>query len=613
MKYDFSGYATKNDLQCSDGRTIRKDAFKDNNGTTVPLVWQHMHNDPGNVLGHAYLENRKDGVYAYCKFNNTDAGKNAKALVKHGDITALSIYANQLKEQAGNVLHGVIREVSLVLSGANPGALIDNLSIAHSDGSQVELEDEAIIYTDENISTDEIEHSSEEDEKTIQEIFDSMTDEQKQVVYYLLAEATKQDQSDFQHSDEDDEEFDKDEYDEDNEYDEEEDSDDEDDDEEEDSDDEDDDISHSNEKGGKFMKKNVFDNSKNQDKNNVLTHSQIDTIFKDAQKMGSLREAALAHANEYGIQNIDVLFPDAQSVSRDPNWVQREDDWVPKVLNAIHKSPFSRVKTVIANMDFDAARAKGYIKGNIKKETYLKASKRIVTPTTVYVKQKLDRDDIIDITDFDTVGMIRYEMRTLLNEELARCAMIGDGRELSDPDKVSEDNIIPIWKDNDVFAVREELKSNKTDYKALIKEIALSHTDYKGSGSPVFYTSPATHINMLWVEDTLGRRIYSSDAELCAALGVSAIVEIPLFEGLSRKDETENTYNLLGIKVNLRDYNFGANKGGEVASFDDFDIDYNQYKYLMETRCSGGLTKPSSAQIYEFKTAKSAADQNPQG
>lgn len=602
MKYDFGGYATKNDLQCSDGRTIRKDAFKDNNGTIVPLVWQHMHNDPGNVLGHAYLENRKDGVYAYCKFNDTDAGKNAKALVKHGDITALSIYANQLKEQAGNVLHGVIREVSLVLSGANPGALIDNLAIAHSDGSQVELEDEAIIYTDDSISTDEIEHSSEEDdEETIKEIFDSMTDKQKQVVYYLLAEAANQDQSDFQHSD-----------------DEEDDENDEEDDEEDDENDSDeennsDDVSHSNEKGGKNMKKNVFDNSKNQDKNNVLTHSQIDTIFKDAQKMGSLKEAALAHANEYGIQNIDVLFPDAQPVSRDPNWIQREDDWVPKVLNAIHKSPFSRVKTVIANMDFDAARAKGYIKGNIKKETYLKASKRIVTPTTVYAKQKLDRDDIIDITDFDTVGMIRYEMRTLLNEELARCAMIGDGRELSDPDKVSEDSIIPIWKDNAVFAVREELQSSKTDYKALIKEIALSHTDYKGSGSPVFYTSPATHINMLWVEDTLGRRIYSSDAELCAALGVSAIVEIPLFEGLSRKDEAENTYNLLGIKVNLRDYNFGANKGGEVASFDDFDIDYNQYKYLMETRCSGGLTKPSSAQIYEFKTAKSTDDQNPKG
>ena len=585
MKYDFSGYVTKNDLQGSDGRTIRKDAFKDNNGTIVPLVWQHMHNDPGNVLGHAYLENRKDGVYAYCKFNNTDAGKNAKALVKHGDITALSIYANQLKEQAGNVLHGVIREVSLVLSGANPGALIDNLSIAHSDGSQVELEDEAIIYTDDNISTDDIEHSSEEDEKTIQEIFDSMTDEQKQVVYYLLAEAVNQNQSDFQHSDDEDL--------------------DEEDDEDLDEEDDEDDVTHSNEKGGKFMKKNVFDNSKDANKkNNVLTHSQIDTIFKDAQKMGSLKEAALAHANEYGIQNIDVLFPDAQPVSRDPNWVQREDDWVPKVLNAIHKSPFSRVKTVIANMDFDEARAKGYIKGNIKKETYLKASKRVVTPTTVYVKQKLDRDDIIDITDFDTVGMIRYEMRTLLNEELARCAMIGDGRELSDTDKVSEDNIIPIWKDNDVFVVREEMQSNKTDYKAMIKEIALSHTDYKGSGSPVFYTSPANHINMLWVEDTLGRRIYSSDAELCAALGVSAIVEIPLFDGLSRKDEEENTYDLLGIKVNLRDYNFGANKGGEVASFDDFDIDYNQYKYLMETRCSGGLTKPSSAQVYEFKTAK---------
>ena len=601
MKFDFSGYATKNDLICTDGRTIRKDAFKDNDGQVVPLVWQHMHNDPGNVLGHALLENRKDGVYAYCKFNDTDAGKNAKMLVQHGDITALSIYANQLKEQAHNVFHGVIREVSLVLAGANPGALIDNLSIAHADGTSTELADEAIIYTGEDFSNEEIEHG--DDDKTLQDIFDTLNDEQKQMVYALVGMAAQD--GNLGHSDLDDDEEDEDDEDDDEYEDYEEDQEDDEEDPEDDEEDPKDDknIKHSV-KGGKIMKRNVFDKSNEEEPKNTLTHAQFATILADAQKNGSLKEAILAHATEYGIENIDVLFPDAKALSRDPEWLKREDDWVSGVLSAIHKSPFSRIKSIIADMNFDEARAKGYIKATMKKEVYLKAAKRITTPQTVYVKQKLDRDDIIDVTDFDIVAMVRYEMRTLLNEELARAAMFGDGRTLEDPYKINEENIRPIWKEDDLYAIKEKLSSGKTDYKALVKEISLTHKRYKGSGAPVLYMAPDMHTNMLWIEDVNGRRIYESDDTLCAALRVSKIVEIPQLEGLRRTDaETGKTYELMGIKVNLKDYNFGADKGGEVASFDDFDIDFNQYKYLMETRCSGALTKPYSAQVYEFEVS----------
>ena len=601
MKFDFSGYATKNDLICTDGRTIRKDAFKDNDGQVVPLVWQHMHNDPGNVLGHALLENRKDGVYAYCKFNDTDAGKNAKMLVQHGDITALSIYANQLKEQAHNVFHGVIREVSLVLAGANPGALIDNLSIAHADGTSTELADEAIIYTGEDFSNEEIEHG--DDDKTLQDIFDTLNDEQKQMVYALVGMAAQD--GNLGHSDLDDDEEDEDDENDDEYEDDEEDQEDDEEDPEDDEEDPKDDknIKHSV-KGGKIMKRNVFDKGNEEEPKNTLTHAQFATILADAQKNGSLKEAILAHATEYGIENIDVLFPDAKALSRDPEWLKREDDWVSGVLSAIHKSPFSRIKSIIADMNFDEARAKGYIKATMKKEVYLKAAKRITTPQTVYVKQKLDRDDIIDVTDFDIVAMVRYEMRTLLNEELARAAMFGDGRTLEDPYKINEENIRPIWKEDDLYAIKEKLSSGKTDYKALVKEISLTHKRYKGSGAPVLYTTPDIHTNMLWIEDVNGRRIYESDATLCAALRVSKIVEIPQLEGLRITDEeTGKTYELMGIKVNLKDYNFGADKGGEVASFDDFDIDFNQYKYLMETRCSGALTKPYSAQVYEFEVS----------
>lgn len=573
-KFDFSGYATKVDLKCADGRVIRKDAFKENDGQIVPLVWQHVHNDPANILGHALLENREDGVYAFGVFNDSEAGKNAKVLVEHGDITALSIHANQLKQKGTSVLHGVIREVSLVLAGANPGAMIDNLSIQHGDG-EYELDDEeAIIYTGEEISLDNVEHAdtTSDADVTMKEIFDTLTEDQKTVVYAMLATALGESEEEMKQSDDSD----------------------------------DDDIEHAEKEGEKIMKKNVFD-SKDDDlkTGGTLSHDQFKVILADAMKSGSLKEAILQHAVEYGIENIDVLFPDARSLAKDPEWLARETGWVPNVLAAINKSPFSRVKSVYADMDIATARAKGYITATEKKEVYFKAAKRVTTPTTLYVKQKLDRDDIIDVVDFDIVAMVRYQLRILLNEELAMAALIGDGRDVADPYKVNEENIRPIWTDDALYSVVEPL-SQKTDYKAMVKEIALTHKRYKGSGSPVLYMTPDLHTNMLWIEDSTGRRIYESDATLCAALRVSRIEEIPAFEGKTRTIGTglqaNDTRELMAIKVNLKDYNFGADKGGEVATFDDFDIDFNQYKYLMETRCSGALTKPHAAQIFEFVT-----------
>ena len=552
-KFDFSGYATKVDLRCSDGRVIKKDAFSDNDGKVVPLVWQHMHNDPANVLGHALLENREDGVYAYCTLNDTDAGKNAKVLVEHGDITAMSIHANQLKQKGNDVIHGVIREVSLVLAGANPGALIDNLCFQHSDGSEVVDDSEAIIYSGLNITTDEVTHADGQNgsEETLADVFNTLNEKQKNVVYAMLAQAIgESDNEEVEHSD----------------------------------------------LGGEEMKRNVFEQG--EQKQLTLSHADIQGIFATAQKCGSLKEAVLEHATTYGIENIDVLFPDAKTLSNQPEWLERETGWVSIVLNGIHKSPFSRVKSVFADMDFDEARAKGYVKATEKKEVYFKASKRVTTPTTVYVKQKLDRDDIIDVTDFDTVAMVRRQLRTLLDEELALAALVGDGRDAGDQYKINEENIRPIWTDSDLFTVKEKL-ATKTNYKEIVKQIALAHRRYKGSGSPVLFTTPEMHTNMLWIEDNNGRRIYESDATLCAALRVSAIVEVPALEGKKRTKDS-NTHELLAIKVNLKDYNFGADKGGQVSTFDDFDIDFKQYRYLMEARCSGALTKAHSAQVFEF-------------
>lgn len=561
-KFDFGGYATKVNLTCSDGRIIRKGAFKHNDGQTVPLVWQHTYNSPENILGHALLEDREDGVYAYCTFNKTPAGENAKLLVEHGDITALSIHANQLKQQGSNVLHGSIKEVSLVLAGANPGALIDNVNIQHSDGTYTTDDTEAIIYMGENITVDNVTHSDEDGEETVGEVFDTLTDKQKEVVYSMIAHALEG---------------------------------------------VDDNINHS-EGGTEEMKKNVFEQQNEQNQNGgVLTHDQMKAILDDAQRCGSLKEAVIQHSTTYGIENINVLFPDARALKKDPEWLKREDDWVAGVLASISKSPFSRVKSVFADMSFDEARAKGYVKTKEKKEVYFKASKRVTTPTTVYVKQKLDRDDIIDVTDFDTVARIRYQMRTLLDEELAMAALFGDGRDGGDQYKISEECIRPIWTDDDLFTVKEKL-STKTDYKKMIKEIAMSHKNYKGSGAPVLFVTPDTHTQMLWIEDANGRRIYESDATLCAALRVSRIIEIPQMEGKQREVAdgvgANDIHELIAIKVNLKDYNFGADKGGQISTFDDFDIDFNQYKYLMETRCSGALTKAKSAQVFEFVTVR---------
>lgn len=549
-KFDFSGYATKANLKCADGRIIRKDAFKSNDGQQVPLVWQHVHNDPTNVLGHAILENRDDGVYAYCKFNDTEKGKTAKVLVEHGDINALSIHANQLKQQGSNVLHGIIREVSLVMAGSNPGAMIDNPSIQHSDGSYDTDETEAILYTDELISlTDlEFEHAAAEDDKTVEDIFNSLNDEQKDVVYAMLAQALEHD----------------------------------------DLDEKDQTIKHFYEGGNKIMKKNVFDNTDdNGEKRATLTHSQIKTIIDDAQKCGSLREAVLTHAQTYGIEDIDILFPDARTLTPTPEMIKRDTGWVAGVINGTHHTPFARIKSVAADITAEEARAKGYVKGTEKKEEIIKLLKRVTGPTTIYKKQKLDRDDIIDITDLDVVAWLKAEMRLMLDEELARAILIGDGREIDHADKINEENIRPIAKDHAMYSHPVEVPAN-TSGDTLVETIIRARPNYKGRGNPVLYTTESRLTDMLLIKDKIGRRLYNTEAELASTLRVSRIETVEVMETMPE---------LIAIMVNLKDYTVGADKGGKVSMFDDFDIDFNQFKYLIETRCSGALTKPKSALV----------------
>ncbi len=570
-KYDFSGYATKNNIKCTDGRTIKEDAFKHNDGLKVPIVWQHLHNDPDNILGHGILENRKDGVYVYGMFNETEKGKKAKMIVEHGDISALSIYANGLVQKGADVVHGFIKEVSLVIAGANSGAYIDNLVIEHGDGGVTAVAEEAIISADVKPDNSDLEHEDKDLEhseagETMQKVFDSLTDVQKEVVFAMLGTALTQKGSEgtsAEHSDNDTND-------------------------------------NNDSEGGSTMKKNIFEGSATGSGATTLTHSQLATIINDAKTFGSLKESLLAHAQDYGIENIDLLFPDAAQVGK-MEWFKREDDWVAGIFAAVSRTPFSRIKSMFADMDIATARARGYIKATEKKEVYMKAAKRVTTPTTVYVKQKLDRDDIIDVTDFDVVAMIRFQLRTLLNEELAQAYLLGDGRAVDDPEKINEDNIRPIWTEDDLFCIKHKL-ATQTDYKAMVKEISLANEDYRGSGAATFYTTPGNHANMLWIEDTTGRRIYENDASLCAALNVSKIVEIPQMYGKVRTLEDNSKRALIGIKVNLKDYNVGADKGGEINSFDDFDIDFNQYKYLMETRCSAALTRAKSAQVFEYET-----------
>ena len=569
-RFDFSGWATRNNLKCSDGRTIRKDAFKDNNGQKVPLVWNHQHNEPFNILGHALLENREEGVYAYCTFNDTEAGQNAKQLVEHGDVSALSIYANQLKQHGGDVIHGSIREVSLVLAGANPGAFIDSI-ICHGE----ESEEEAIIYTGEDISLSHADNEemkednhvedpkkveNKTDNKTVKDIFDTLTEEQKTVVYALIGQALESAGA----TDENDE----------------------------------------NDEEDNNMKHNVFDQDEMM-QGNALSHSDMEEIFSDAKRTGSLKEAFLAHNATYGIDQIDTLFPEPKTMNTPPEFIKRDTNWVAGVINGVHHTPFSRIKSMFANITEDEARAKGYIKGKLKKEEVFTLLKRTTTPTTIYKKQKLDRDDIIDITDFDVVAWIKSEMRMMLDEEIARAILVGDGRMTSDDDHINEANIRPIWKDDDLYTIKTKITvdASATDddkAKAVIKAAVKSRKDYKGSGNPVLYTTEDFLTNCLLLEDTQGYRLYKSEQDVATAMRVSRIVTVPVMENLSRTDSESKTRNLVGIIVNLNDYNVGADKGGAVNMFDDFDIDYNQQKYLMETRCSGALIRPYSAIALEM-------------
>ena len=567
-KYDFSGWATKNDLKCSDGRIIRRDAFKDNDGQTVPLVWNHQHNDPLNVLGHALLENRAEGVYAYCTFNDTPAGNNAKMLVEHGDVSALSIYANRLKQDQGNVTHGVIREVSLVLAGANPGAFIDSI-MRHGESS----DEEAVIYTGENLS---LEHGEKEDnmengnEKTIKDVVDSMTEEQRNVMYALIGQALE----DVKHSDDAEEHEQK----------------------------------NKNEEGDENeMKHNVFDNQNKNNAKDTLTHAEMTAILTDAKRYGSLKESVLQHKETFGIENINMLFPDYKNMNVPPEFIKRDTGWVAQVMNGVSHTPFSRIKSVFADITADEARARGYMKGNLKKEEVFTLLKRTTDPQTIYKKQKLHRDDVIDITSFDVVAWIKAEMRMMLDEELARAILVGDGRLSSSDDKIKETNIRPIYKEEALYVVNTVLDKQPdvdTRAKAFIRAAVKARKDYQGSGEPTLFCSEDLLTDLLLLEDGHGRAIYESEAKLATALRVKNIVTVPVMEGLHRNNSTVSAEcNLLGIIVNLRDYNVGADKGGAINMFEDFDIDYNAQKYLIETRCSGALVKPYSAIVIEEKQA----------
>lgn len=586
---DFSGWATRNDLKCSDGRVIRRDAFKHDDGIKVPLVWNHQHNDPRNVLGHAWLENRPEGVYTYGFFNDSESGEIGKILVKHGDICALSIYANQLRQRGCDVLHGEIREVSLVHAGANPGAFIDSM-LKHGEDS----DDEAIIYTgmplylshsdadkqEDKADDGEKKETSEkkddpekktdsDEEKTVADVINSMTEEQKNVMYAMIGQAMDdQGESDPESEDNNDDDS----------------------------------------KGGtNTMKHNVFDKDDRQ-KENVLVHSdgsevsseEISTIFGDIKRYGSLKDSVLAH----GIDNVDYLFPDAQTLANTPEFIQRDTGWVKKVMSGVHHTPFSRIKSIFADITEDDARAKGYFKGKLKKEEVFGLLKRTTTPTTVYKKQKMDRDDVVDITDFDVVAWLKSEMRMMLDEELARAYLIGDGRLASSDDKINEQNIRPILKDEELYTIQAtvSVQSSATeDDKAreFIRTAIKARKNYKGSGQPTLYTTEDILTDCLLLTDTTGRDLYTDVAQLAKKLRVKEIVTVPVMEGVNGK----NGGALMGIIVNLADYNVGADRGGAVNMFDDFDIDYNQQKYLIETRCSGALIKPYSAIALELSTA----------
>lgn len=626
MNYDFSGYVTKNDIRCSDGRVIKKDAFLHNDGQTVPLVWQHMHDSPMNVIGHVLLENRPDGVYGWGSFNDTEQGEASRSLVHHGDVDSLSINANRLKQNGPDVFHGNIKEVSLVLKGANPGAKIENVYFEHSDDVD---EGEAVIFLGGEImeNVEYINHAEESpseepekevsEEQTVGDIYESMTDDQKKVVQFLIGEAVKEatggnEDEEASHADgpeeptvgdvyesmTDDqkkvvqflvdeavkdaigegEEVSQGDYDEYEYYSE----------------------------GGEEMKHNVF--SDGDVANDEIMHAEgLETILEDGKKFGSLKESFLAHADEYGIDNIDYLFPDAKKLNNTPDFIKRDTGWVSTFMNGTTHTPFSRIKFLHADITQDEARARGYVKANQKVEEVITLLKRSTTPQTIYKKQKLDRDDIVDIVDFDVVAWLKTEMRMMLDEEIARAGLIGDGRSPASDDKISEDHVRPIVSDNDLYSIKypvivDDDKDPVEVAKKSIEAAIRSRKDYKGSGNPVFFTTEDTLTSMLLLTDNIGRKLYKDQAELATAMRVSNIVTVPVMEGYVRKDNQGQPVvgPLVGIIVNPKDYTFGADKGGSVNMFDDFDIDYNQQKYLMETRCSGALTMPFSAIVLEL-------------
>lgn len=574
--YDFAGYATRYGVPCADGRIIDKTAFIQNNGKKVPLVYNHQHNDISSVLGHAFLECREDGVYAYGYFNDTDNGVEAKNQVIHGDLDSLSIWANRLQESGNpprkHVAHGDIKELSLVLAGANPGAFIEEI-VAHSDEEGYE----AFIYSGDSLELNHSEGETEKEDKPMEdtnkeqepepksakEVFDEMTEEQKQVAVAIAGQAVEEALKEHGIDPEEDD----------------------------------------NDEGGEEMGHSCFDNTG--EDTNVLSHDDMVTIVKEAEKTGRMSDAFLAH----GIENIEYLFPDAQTINGAPDFIKRNDEWVNDVMNNVHHTPFSRIKSVFADITEDDARAKGYIKGKLKKEEVFSLLKRTTTPQTIYKKQKIDRDDYIDIVDLDVVAWIKTEMRMMLDEEIARAILVGDGRLSSSDDKISEDHIRPIWTDADLYTIKAAINITKDTTsaeiaKAFIVEAIRSRVQYKGSGTPTLYAPDTIITECLLLEDKNGRMIYDTLDKLATVLRVSKIVPVPVMENLARTKETF-TYKLLGIIVNLKDYNVGADKGGAVNMFDDFDIDYNAMKYLIETRCSGAMIKPYGAIAIETKIATS--------
>lgn len=563
MEADFKGWATKAGLRCTDGRTIMPDAFAHQDKMQVPLVWQHGHSDPENVLGHALLENRKEGVYAYCFFNKSNKAAHAATLVDHKDIRYMSIWANQLVERNGQVFHGAIREVSLVLAGANPGAVIESVTIRHSDGDTTTLEDEVIVFSGEEVEV--IQHADGGDsgsggsDPTIQEIYDSMTEEQQQVLHYMVGAALEEAGAGGDGSLQQDG------------------------------------LNGNNEQEGSGMTRNIFEGAGDKTTTPVISHDDMKAIVASAEKLGSFKDAVEEYALAHGINDIEVLFPEATQLTAAPEFFARRTEWVNVVLGGARKTPFSRIRTATADLTFDEARAKGYIKGNMKKEEFFGTSRRTTTPQTVYKKQKLDRDDIIDITDFDVVAWLKGEMRLMLDEELGRAVLLGDGREVDDEDKISEEHIRPIATDDEFYTiyVNVNVDDASSSVQETIDAIVLNRQYYRGTGQPDMFTTETFIAQVLLLKDTLGRRIYTSLDQLATELRVGRIVPV----------EVMNEYpNIVAVLVNMNDYVIGADKGGQVAMFEDFDIDYNQHKYLIETRISGALVRPKSAMVVQKVT-----------